>query len=621
MATLWRDLRHAADYSVDIPDGFGVTRIEIPKDREQNLEYRHALIAACDADDQLRATVMGFCQQLTVESLLFWVNTFAWTYVQIQHTGTRIKAVTGAQADQPFVTWVCQDDALSTLHRCIVAEGDAAIKKARDMGLTWLILALFNKLWQFHDNMNFMVLSRKEDLVDKPGDPDCLFWKLRYMLSRQPPWLVPAFTSANMTLVNKDRTSTIIGSATTEEVGHGGRKTAALLDEMGRMRKAQGIWEGLASTTGCRIGNSTPHGPNFFHKIVTSPSVRQIVVPWWDHPDKGVGRYVWTDPKSGKKKIRSPWYDAQVERAVSRREIAENLDMDFMGSGYVFFDTDQIDRQRARAQETLPIYQGEINLEAAGNLDLALQEMQPVGAWQDDDRGHWRLWCELEPDERGVYRPNQNYTYVFGIDIAHGLGASNSVISVGCVETGEIVAEYASAEIEPADLARLAVAAGVWFGGARGMAFIEHEANGPGGTFSKYLVRKFRYPWYYRQRETGKSTEKRTPRVGWTSTPNTKPLLLGLFRAAMAKDEVIVYSEELLGEAEQYVFFETGAGVGPSSLEQESEAARATHGDRVIGGALCLDAMSQCHKADPPERVPPKFSAAWRRKHPEVFRG
>ena len=227
------------------------------------------------------------------------------------------------------------------------------------------------------------------------------------------------------------------------------------------MRKAQGIWEGLASTTGCRIGNSTPHGPNFFHKIVTSPSVRQIVVPWWDHPDKGVGRYVWTDPKSGKKKIRSPWYDAQVERAVSRREIAENLDMDFMGSGYVFFDTDQIDRQRARAQETLPIYQGEINLEAAGNLDLALQEMQPVGAWQDDDRGHWRLWCELEPDERGIYRPNQNYTYVFGIDIAHGLGASNSVIAVGCVETGEIVAEYASAEIEPADLARLAVAAGV----------------------------------------------------------------------------------------------------------------------------------------------------------------
>jgi len=616
---LWRDLHYSDSYSVAMPDGFGVTRIEIPKNREQNLEFRERLIARCDEDDSLRATVVGFCQQLTVESLLFWINTFAWTYVQIQHTGPRIKAVTGAQADQPFITWVCQDDALTTLFRCIMAEGDAGIKKSRDMGATWMILGLFEKLWQFHENMNFMVLSRKEDLVDKPGDPDSLFWKLRYMLSRQPPWLVPAYTSAAMTLVNTDRNSTIIGSATTEEVGHGGRKTAALLDEMGRMRKAQGIWEGLASTTGCRIGNSTPHGPNFFHKVVTSPHVKQIVVPWWDHPDKGVGRYLWEDPKTGRKKIRSPWYDAQVERAVSKREIAENLDMDFMGSGYVFFDTDQIDRHRSRARENLPIYQGELELEADGVLDMALQDLDSIGRWRDDDRGHWRLWCELEADREGVYRPNQNYTYVMGVDIAHGLGASNSVICVGCVETSEIIAEFASAEIEPSDLARLAVAAGVWWGGSRGLAFIEHEANGPGQAFGKMIARKLRYPWYYKQRETGKTTEKPTKGVGWTSSEKTKPLMLGMFRSAMAKDEIIVYSEELLGEAEQYVYFETGAGVGPSSLEQESTAARATHGDRVIAGGLCHDAMTQCHRAEPPERVPPKFSAAWRRKNPKVF--
>ena len=47
-----------------------------------------------------------------------------------------------------------------------------------DMGASWLTVALTYWHWLFESGSHMLLASRVEDLVDKTGDPDSLFWKV-----------------------------------------------------------------------------------------------------------------------------------------------------------------------------------------------------------------------------------------------------------------------------------------------------------------------------------------------------------------------------------------------------------------------------------------------------------
>ena len=53
------------------------------------------------------------------------------------------------------------------------------IEKSRDMGLSWLTVAIAAAMWLFYPRIVIGFGSRKEEYVDKIGDPKSLFWKLR----------------------------------------------------------------------------------------------------------------------------------------------------------------------------------------------------------------------------------------------------------------------------------------------------------------------------------------------------------------------------------------------------------------------------------------------------------
>lgn len=606
-------------FTYDVPIDGRVHRLSVPKDPVKNFRWRERLRGDCEQDEAMQETVRAVCMSPHPNAFLWWMNAWAWTYVQLKHhEDGGISSVTGADANQPFVTWMVQDKILTDAHNAIMGgkTADMGIEKSRDMGLSWCFLALFHKLVQFHRNVNFLEVSRKEALVDSPGDPDSLFWKHDYLNRMQPKWLQPKWDRAKLRLVNKTLDSSIMGQATSSNVGHGGRKTAAFFDEAARMREFKTVWEGASSMTGVRIANSTPHGPGFFSQIVRSDKVKTLRAPWWDHPDKGRGRREVTDPVTGRVKITSPWYEEQVARAVSRREVAENLDMDHIGAGMIFFDTDVIQRQIA-TMAVPPTYKGEVTHRDGCDAELVARtgDLAKV-RWRNDDHGALSVFSGMVEDSDGRVRLPQDQNYVIGADIGQGLEASNSVMSVVCVETREKVAEWVSAQLPPESMALAACLLGWWVGGARGYAFMAWERNGPGGVFGKTLVHRYQYPHVLYETVEDERTRKKKKKLGWWSSEVTKPEILGEYRGALARNEFINRSEHALEEATQYVYYESGS-VGPGELEEESPVARKTHGDRVIADAVANHAMKFVARCKPEDRPAPVDSMAYRRREAE----
>jgi hypothetical protein len=239
--------------------------------------------------------------------------------------------------------------------------------------------------------------------------------------------------------------------------------------------------------------------------------------------------------------------------------------------------------------------------------------------------GPWKFYTHLING-----RPDQTLDFIFGIDIGKGMGASNSVISVGCIQLRKKIAEFASANFAPHDFALLAAGAAVWFGGSQrgNRPLMIWEANGdPGIEFGKVIVRELQYPNYYMDRNAvDKLGSVRPRKYGWHSSTEKKEELLSDYRRSLAHGTFINPSEEALNEMETYVYL-PGGGIGPAFLLEESASARKTHGDRVIADALCDKGMkeSRIAVANRVLREPeaPKNSFAgrfkdWQRKQKEL---
>ena len=64
------------------------------------------------------------------------------------------------------------------------------IEKSRQNGVSWWMVAIFMYLFIFH-NHKYLMLSQKEDDVDKAGDMKSLFEKARFIVRNLPTWMLP----------------------------------------------------------------------------------------------------------------------------------------------------------------------------------------------------------------------------------------------------------------------------------------------------------------------------------------------------------------------------------------------------------------------------------------------
>jgi len=396
----------------------------VPKDADANLEWRLQLI-------DLGAQSLEHARDLWIacrRDPLFYINSFLWTY-DPRLEWPRV----------PFITYEYQDEAVREINAAI-GDHDLVIEKSRDMGASWLCLAVFLWRWHFYDMQSFLLVSRKEELVDKAGDPKSLFWKIDFMLKHMPEWLRPRFVRQKLHLLNMDNGSTIDGESTTGDVARGDRRTAILLDEFASVENGYEVLAATADATVCRIFNSTPKGTaNAFYDVAHSPDIKKLRFHWSMHPEKGAGLYYDADGK-----MRSPWYDAECKRRVNPVEIAQELDIDYGGSVHRFFDETlltRLERECVRPPAR------------RGRLEYDYDTLQPL-RFVEDKKGQLLLWAVPDAADRWP----SDRAYVVGVDVATGTDASNSCISVADARTGEKVAEFATGKLKPHELAREAVA-------------------------------------------------------------------------------------------------------------------------------------------------------------------
>lgn len=602
----------------------------VPKSFDTNLAWRQEILEMAGRSPAAAAQLRQMCS----EDLLFYVNAFCWTYDPRSESSV-----------VPFITYEFQDRAMLTILDCIRTGCDFAMPKSRDMGASWMGLTVFEWEWHFRPNLSFLLVSRNEDYVDKRGNPKSLFWKIDFLHRYQPNWLLPegrwlGDSDPNRKLLhlgNADNGSIIDGESTTGDAGRGDRRTAMFIDEHAAFELNDGfrVLRATRDTTKCRGFNSTPQGSNNgFYEVVHKTAAKVIRLHWSEHPEKARGLYT-TDERTGnvrllddfrgkvevrrreggtqtvqfpeaypfeldkdRPKLRSPWYDNECARCVSNTETAQELDIDFLGSDYPFFDPKFIDMlSRRYCRDPMLI----------GDIEYDPESLVPK-RFVENPKGKLCLWLPLGPN--GV--PARDRQFVLGSDISAGTGASNSVSCVADRRTGEKVGVLRSPHLRPTSFAEYSIALGRFFN----KAYMVWDASGPTGKVFTQRVINAAYGNIYFRRNEKKVTRQISDEPGYYLNAQAREALLEDYRSALSDHRYINRSAQGMAECLQFIR-KPGGTIEHSAAanSQDPSGARTAHGDEVIADALACLGLSEVQekaKADAPKE--PVGSLAWRMK-------
>jgi hypothetical protein len=577
---------------------------EVPKDFDGNLEYRMAVERLVLETPRYAEDFWIACKR----DLLFYVNVFGWTL------DPRLPGIKNV----PFNTYPFQDEALLTFQAAL-GKQDVVCEKSRDQGASWMPLWVIDHAYRFFPQNAFLVVSRNESLVDDGENPDTLFSKLDH-IEENLPWFLQVQNRGRRKLhiVNPDNGSTIDGASTTGNVGRGGRRTAVLIDEFAAFEVSDG-YRALAATqqvSKCRIFPSTPQGSsNAFYDIAHPPSrMKKLRFHWSDHPVQARGLYTSKDGVleildtgfwdkatvadirdefplidmgddggatlarhsypfviDDKYKLRSPYRDHEGHRTPVDSIIAQELEIDFLGSGSPFFTPEEI-QECIQKYAQPPVMVGSLIYdEMVGEPDRFVRGAQ----------GDLKLWINVDAHGHVPHdRP-----YAIGVDVSAGSGASNSAVSIGDGKTGEKVGEYLTPRMRPEALAGYVAALGRFFADAHSReAKVIWEGQGPGTGFGPRLQELGYRNIYY---HTTQDNPKPTNRAGWFSTANGKYMFLTEYGRAMAAGEFLNRSREAILEMREYVHTPAGGIAHSRSMScLDPTGAKDRHGDIVMADTL-----------------------------------
>jgi hypothetical protein len=173
-------------------------------------------------------------------SFWHWICNYGWLYAPKESESIRRWT--------PFVPWPSQRELMYFLLERRELEEVGLVPKARELGVTWLVLHYLFWCHRFEPGFSALVGSRNELKVDRRGDSDALFQRLRAIESRQPTWLRPlgAYVDKHMILQDVELGTEIVGESSNAGFGQGGRRTIGFIDEVGKIEA--GVWESASSS-------------------------------------------------------------------------------------------------------------------------------------------------------------------------------------------------------------------------------------------------------------------------------------------------------------------------------------------------------------------------------------
>lgn len=230
----------------------------------------------------------------------------------------------------PFVLFHRQQEMVRFVMDRMAAREPGLVEKSRDCGASWLVASLAATLCLFSNAVVVGIGSRTENKLDRHGDPDSLFWKVKFFISHLPPEFRGTWDEskhcAHLRITVPDTGSAIVGEAG-DGIGRGGRSTVYFIDEAAFIERPQLIEQSLASNTECRIDVSTPNGrANAFAIKRHSGRVKVFTFAWRDDPRKDSRWYQrqceLLDPVTRAQEIDLS-YDASVEGVLIPAEWAQ----------------------------------------------------------------------------------------------------------------------------------------------------------------------------------------------------------------------------------------------------------------------------------------------------------
>ncbi len=625
----------------------------IPSDPVENIKWRVELNKLCSTDKKAQQVILYMCR----EYIPNFFNSIAWTL----NPWTRV--------NHPFVLRPVQIPAVEALDWCIKNGHDAGINKSREEGASEICCKLFAAHALLYEYSNFIVGSRKKELVDNFGDFYTLFAKIDNVFECLPSWWLelcgynPKNNRKDMLLTIPSNNSSIVGETTNESFSAGSRATALLLDEFGRVDASTATAiEGSVHDVSPSIIYSSTHwlgAGHCFNQCLNKATTKVVELLWYDNPTKNKGLYtspepgqfeiidkdyysntdlenamVLTsiseyDPNSEKiqiiadgckglpRPLRSPWHDYQESRrSGNKRDFISNIWATPLGASETPFDHTMLEEIKKRDIRP-PDYIGDIKY---SYYRSGLLNSENIYFEYSTGFGRLKWWGRLP-----FGRPDQRHNYIIAIDPSYGLGSANSAMVIYDRNTAEQVGAWTDSNTKPEDLADIAVALAYWCGGIRSAYIIWDAGGGCGSMFTNRLV-FHRYPYVYTQRREDSKTRKITQKWGcMCSNTKFKDSLLGELAIALseglARNEdyksMIIHDEELLSELSDYVFREKGAGAVVSKKADLSTGALERHGDRVIAAGLCVLACKEQIKGDwrtsdnpPPTSFQARFNKA-----------
>lgn len=263
-----------------------------------------------------------------------------------------------------FILYDFQKEYVLGLVQAIRGGYDVFDEKSRDMGVSWLALAVRFWLWLFEDGYQGLLGSRKEEYVDD-GTLKSLFPKLDYFIEHiKDPLLLPqGFDSKKhrtyMKLVNPENGNTLTGESSNKNFSRGGRFTDVFFDELGFWPDARASWTAAGDATHCRHAVTTPPDePSYARTLRFSDKIKIRTWHWSLHPRKD-----------------QAWYEYEKTRRTEEEVLHEiDISWEYSNTGRPYPEIKNVVMGRHEYNPELPLYLSiDLGLDA-----IALGWYQPV---------------------------------------------------------------------------------------------------------------------------------------------------------------------------------------------------------------------------------------------------
>lgn len=265
---------------------------------EQRPDYRQCYLDRINLLNRMRTdrTIVPILKKYYETNPVAFILDWAFTY-DPRNVGTEYPP------NMPFCLFERQIDMIQFVYEALEDKEKGLWEKSRDYGATWVACGLSVWAWLYRPGSSVGWGSRKETLVDKLGDPDSIFEKIRQIIRALPPELRPVEYREKdhltfMKCINPENGSTITGEAG-DNIGRGGRKSIYFLDEAAHVDRPELIEASLSANTNVRIDISSVNGVgNVFYrnrkaglewepgKKIPRGKLRVMVLDWRDHPAK-----------------------------------------------------------------------------------------------------------------------------------------------------------------------------------------------------------------------------------------------------------------------------------------------------------------------------------------------